>query len=56
MSHEKFMQRALDIALERMRANMGGPFGAVIVRDGKVLAEGFNQVTSTDDPDRKSVV
>jgi guanine deaminase len=50
MSHEKFMQRALDIALERMRANMGGPFGAVIVRDGEIVAEGWNEVTSTNDP------
>jgi tRNA(Arg) A34 adenosine deaminase TadA len=50
MSHEKFMQRALDIALERMRANKGGPFGAVIVRDGEIVAEGWNEVTSTNDP------
>src|ERR1700759_83988 len=50
MSHQKFMQRALDIALERMRANMGGPFGAVIVRDGEIIAEGWNEVTSTNDP------
>ena len=44
------MQRALDIALERMRANKGGPFGAVIVRDGEIVAEGWNEVTSTNDP------
>src|SRR5580700_4840532 len=50
MSHEKFMQRALDIATERMRANKGGPFGAVIVRDGEIVAEGWNEVTSTNDP------
>src|SRR6201993_2945237 len=46
----RFMQRALDIALERMRANQGGPFGAVIVRNGEIVAEGWNEVTSTDDP------
>jgi tRNA(Arg) A34 adenosine deaminase TadA len=33
-----------------MRAGEGGPFGAVIVRNGQVLAEGWNQVTSTNDP------
>ena len=33
-----------------MRANLGGPFGAVIVRDGKVIAEGWNEVTSSNDP------
>ena len=50
MSHQQFMQRALDIALERMRANKGGPFGAVIVRNGEIVAEGWNEVTSTNDP------
>ena len=44
------MQRALDIALERMRANQGGPFGAVIVGNGEIVAEGWNEVTSTNDP------
>jgi guanine deaminase len=33
-----------------MRANTGGPFGAVIVRDGAIVAEGWNEVTSTNDP------
>ena len=33
-----------------MRAGLGGPFGALIARDGKVIAEGFNQVTSANDP------
>jgi tRNA(Arg) A34 adenosine deaminase TadA len=50
MSNEQFMQRAVDLALERMRASDGGPFGAVIVRDGEIIAEGWNQVTSTNDP------
>ena len=44
------MQRAVDLALECMRANRGGPFGAVIVRDGAIVAEGWNEVTSTNDP------
>jgi guanine deaminase len=50
MTNEDFMQRALDLALERMRANKGGPFGAVIVRNGGIVAEGWNEVTSTNDP------
>jgi guanine deaminase len=44
------MQRAVDLALECVRANKGGPFGAVIVRDGAIVAEGCNEVTSTNDP------
>ena len=44
------MRRAVQLSAERMRANLGGPFGAVIVRDGKVIAEGFNQVTTSNDP------
>jgi len=44
------MRRAVQLSAERMRANLGGPFGAVIVKDGEVIAEGFNQVTSKNDP------
>jgi tRNA(Arg) A34 adenosine deaminase TadA len=50
MSEDKFMKRAAALSLEMMRADSGGPFGAVIVRDGEVIAEGWNQVTSTNDP------
>ena len=50
MTNEDFMQRALDLALECVGANKGGPFGAVIVRSGKIVAEGWNEVTSTNDP------
>jgi len=50
MSRTTFMQRAVAIALEKMRANSGGPFGAVIVRNGEIIAEGWNQVTSANDP------
>ena len=48
--HYKYMRRAIQISAERMRVNSGGPFGAVIVKDGAVIAEGFNQVTSANDP------
>ena len=50
MSEHIFMQRASALALEKMRANNGGPFGAVIVRDDEILAEGWNEVTSSNDP------
>src|SRR6516225_3420503 len=50
MTNEDFMRRALDLALECVRANRGGPFGAVIVRGGVIVAEGCNEVTSTNDP------
>lgn len=44
------MQRAAELALQKMRENSGGPFGAIIVREGKVVAEGWNQVTSGNNP------
>jgi guanine deaminase len=45
-----FMARAIQLSLESMRSGRGGPFGAVIVRDGAIIAEGSNQVTSRNDP------
>ncbi len=48
--HAKFLSRAVEISGERMRAGDGGPFGAVIVKDGKIIAEGHNRVTSANDP------
>ncbi len=47
---KKFMQRAIDLAKEGMSINAGGPFGAVVVKDGKIVGEGYNRVTSTNDP------
>lgn len=46
----RHLARAVALSRERMAAGEGGPFGAVIVRHGQVLAEGWNQVTSTNDP------
>ncbi|MGI9373423.1 MAG: nucleoside deaminase [Hyphomicrobiales bacterium] len=48
--HQKHLRRAVELSAQQMRANAGGPFGAVIVKDGEVIAEGFNQVTSCNDP------
>jgi tRNA(Arg) A34 adenosine deaminase TadA len=50
MTDEGFLARAIHISRERMQANLGGPFGAVIVKDGKIISEGWNEVTSTNDP------
>lgn len=48
--NSEFMQRAIHLAEEGMNRNDGGPFGCVIVKDGKIIAEGNNQVTSSNDP------
>lgn len=45
----RYMQLAIDLSIENVR-NGGGPFGAVIVRDGKVLSTGVNRVTANCDP------
>ena len=47
---QKFLERAIELADLGMRAGQGGPFGAVIVRGDRILAEGQNQVTSAHDP------
>ncbi len=44
------MQRAFSLAQSGIDSNSGGPFGAVVVRNGEIIGEGCNQVTSTNDP------
>jgi len=46
----EFMRRAIALATENVSSGRGGPFGAVIVREGKVIATGVNQVTVSNDP------
>jgi guanine deaminase len=46
----EFMKRAIALALENVRSGSGGPFAALIVKEGRIIAEGANQVTSTNDP------
>ena len=46
----EFMQQAIALATENVTSGRGGPFGAVIVKDGKVIATGTNQVTASNDP------
>lgn len=45
-----FMNRAIQLAIDNVRSGQGGPFGAVIVKDHKIVAEGANRVTATNDP------
>ncbi|MBO9999332.1 MAG: nucleoside deaminase [Cyanobacteria bacterium SID2] len=48
--HRKFLQLAIDLAVEGVKLDRGGPFGAIIVKDGEVVGTGNNRVTSTNDP------
>ncbi|MGD0543030.1 MAG: nucleoside deaminase [Candidatus Acidiferrales bacterium] len=50
MSENTFMQRAIALALENVQSGHGGPFGALVVKDGKIIAEATNNVASTNDP------
>lgn len=45
-----FMNRAIELSRQGMQAGEGGPFGAVIVKDGEIIAEGNNRVLITNDP------
>ena len=47
---QEFMGRAIELARAHMRAGKDGPFGAVIVKDGAIIAEGYNAVISRKDP------
>ncbi len=48
-SNDKFMRKAIALSIENIK-NGGGPFGAVIVKDGKIIATGVNRVTANTDP------
>ncbi len=48
--NQKFMARAIEIATKNVELGAGGPFGAVVVRDGEIIGEGCNSVTSNNDP------
>lgn len=45
-----FLREAIRLSIEKMEANEGGPFGAVVVRDGNIVGRGWNRVTSANDP------
>jgi tRNA(Arg) A34 adenosine deaminase TadA len=46
----EFLRRAIELAIENVHVGGGGPFAAVIVRDGRIVGEGANSVTTTNDP------
>jgi tRNA(Arg) A34 adenosine deaminase TadA len=50
MTDRKFMERAIELAGKGMASNSGGPFGAVVVKDGIIISEASNRVTSENDP------
>lgn len=47
---KKFMREAIRLAEDGMNSDSGGPFGAVVVKNGEIIAQGFNRVTSDNDP------
>jgi guanine deaminase len=49
-NHEAAVREAIQLSLKSVRENLGGPFGAVIVKDRVVVGRGWNQVTTTNDP------
>ena len=48
--HSKFMLEAIRLSIDNVEQGNGGPFGAIVVKDGKIIAHGINQVTSSNDP------
>lgn len=49
MTNEELMRKAIDLSIENVK-NGGGPFGAVIARNGEIVATGVNRVTASNDP------
>ena len=50
MTDKDFMKEAIRLSIEGMRSGKGGPFGAIVVKDGQIIGRGNNQVASTHDP------
>lgn len=50
ITHQDFLDRAVELGEIHMDAGAGGPFGAVVVRDGQIIAEGWNSVLAERDP------
>ncbi|WP_304064303.1 nucleoside deaminase [Pedobacter glucosidilyticus] len=50
MEHEDFMRMAIALSEDNVKNNLGGPFGAVIVKNGEIIAKSANTVTTTNDP------
>jgi len=50
MNHTNFIKQAIELAIKNVQNHNGGPFGAIIVKDEEIIAEGVNLVTATNDP------
>lgn len=50
MNNQTVMQKAIEMALENINTGKGGPFAAIVVKDGKIVGQGVNSVTATNDP------
>jgi len=50
MDKAAWMEKAIELALENVLSNHGGPFGAIVVKDGKIVGTGRNEVTASNDP------
>jgi guanine deaminase len=50
MNHEHYLLKSIEVAKKGMLSGVGGPFGAIIVKDNKVVSEASNGVTSLNDP------
>ncbi|WP_028777053.1 nucleoside deaminase [Shimazuella kribbensis] len=50
MTHHQFLQQAIQLAVDNVKNNQGGPFGAIVVKDGEVIGRGVNTVTNHHDP------
>lgn len=53
---DSFMARAIELSLENVRSNQGGPFAALVVKNAEIISEGTNRVTSTNDPTAHSEI
>ena len=47
---EQFLERAIELSRQGMLSHQGGPFGCVVVKDGRIIGEGCNGVTTNNDP------
>jgi guanine deaminase len=50
IQHETFLRQAIDLAVDNVKQGVGGPFGALVVKGGEVIATGTNRVTISNDP------
>src|SRR5689334_17395184 len=49
-TEKQFLEKAIELSRKGMQGGSGGPFGCIVVKDGKVIGEGYNKVTSSNDP------